>query len=240
MISRAEAKKLGKTRYHTGNPCPRGHVTERMVSNYKCVQCMRDKDAKDGRILARHKTYRDKNKEKRSEQLKIWKGENPDKVKAARVKYRHKNPEKWVHAARVRKGKIDAVDELKSGEWTAIKKHVNNKCLACGASPITMDHAVPLSKNGRHHVSNLQPLCGPCNNAKGTKDTDYRPDDWPWLPSSPRRSARASARPGVPEQGSPGGAAAGRGTGTPPAVGPCPHGVPSDEYCGWCVYLRMP
>lgn len=235
MISRSEAKAAGKTRYYTGKPCPNGHVTERMVSNYKCVQCMRDKDAKDGRILARHKTYRDNNKEKRADYLVIWKKNNPDKVKASRVKHRHNNSEKWVHAARVRNGKINSINELKTGEWTAIKRYAKDKCLACGATPVTMDHVVPLSKNGRHHASNLQPLCGPCNNAKGTKDTDYRPDDWPWLPSSPRRGQPVSPHAPVPEQGSPGGAAAGRGTGTPPAVGPCPHGVPSDGYCRFCM-----
>ena len=42
MVSRAEAKLANLTRYFTGEPCPKGHVAERMVSNYACVVCSKD------------------------------------------------------------------------------------------------------------------------------------------------------------------------------------------------------
>lgn len=232
-ISRSNAKAAGLTRYFTGRPCPYGHICERLVSNYWCIECKYAKDAKGGGA-ERTKRYKVKNKDKIRVVSRAWEKRNPDKVKANRVKYRHKNSEKWVHSARVRKGRINAANELKSGEWKAVKEHAGNKCLLCGCAPVTMDHVIPLSKGGRHHVSNLQPLCGPCNNKKGTKDTDYRPDDWPWLPSSPRRGQPVSGRRRVPEQPSSGGAATGRGTDTPP-VGPCPHGVASDGYCRHCT-----
>src|ERR1700730_3185112 len=41
LISRAEAKSLGLTRYFTGKPCPQGHVVERHVSGFGCVECTR-------------------------------------------------------------------------------------------------------------------------------------------------------------------------------------------------------
>ena len=37
----AEAKALGVTRYFTGQPCLRGHVAERLVSNKACQECRR-------------------------------------------------------------------------------------------------------------------------------------------------------------------------------------------------------
>lgn len=37
--ARAEAKRLGLTRYKTGLPCSRGHVAERLTSNGCCSQC---------------------------------------------------------------------------------------------------------------------------------------------------------------------------------------------------------
>lgn len=39
VISRADAKQRGLKRYFTGEPCLRGHVAERLVSDKKCVKC---------------------------------------------------------------------------------------------------------------------------------------------------------------------------------------------------------
>jgi hypothetical protein len=41
IISRAEAKALGLKRFFTGKPCKYGHVVERRVGNYACVECDR-------------------------------------------------------------------------------------------------------------------------------------------------------------------------------------------------------
>ncbi len=54
----------------------------------------------------------------------------------------------------------------------------NNKCAACGASgdapgvSLEIDHIVPYAMGGPTEVNNLQPLCGPCNRAKGTLSMD--------------------------------------------------------------------
>ena len=42
LISRTEAKALGLTRYFTGKPCPKGHICEKRVSNFNCIQCQID------------------------------------------------------------------------------------------------------------------------------------------------------------------------------------------------------
>lgn len=48
-------------------------------------------------------------------------------------------------------------------------------CLNCGSEEdITLDHIIPVSKGGLNTLSNLQPLCRPCNSTKGTKTIDYR------------------------------------------------------------------
>ena len=38
-LTRKDAKLSGKTRFFTGKPCCKGHVSEKLVSNYKCVTC---------------------------------------------------------------------------------------------------------------------------------------------------------------------------------------------------------
>jgi len=49
-----------------------------------------------------------------------------------------------------------------------------NECVRCNASLTTrtahMDHIVPFSKGGGTALDNLQPLCGPCNLAKGNRE----------------------------------------------------------------------
>lgn len=41
VISRAEAKAAGLTRYFTGKPCKNGHLSARVASNAQCLECAR-------------------------------------------------------------------------------------------------------------------------------------------------------------------------------------------------------
>lgn len=65
---------------------------------------------------------------------------------------------------------------LSSRQWVRLCAKYGNRCLCCGARdlPLTIDHVIPLSKGGRHAASNVQPLCRPCNAAKGDTIADYR------------------------------------------------------------------
>ncbi len=41
IISRTQAASLGLKRYYTGQPCVHGHLDERMVSNWRCIKCLK-------------------------------------------------------------------------------------------------------------------------------------------------------------------------------------------------------
>lgn len=45
LISRTDAARSGLTRYFTGLPCARGHIAERLVCDYSCMACNREKSA---------------------------------------------------------------------------------------------------------------------------------------------------------------------------------------------------
>jgi 5-methylcytosine-specific restriction endonuclease McrA len=79
-----------------------------------------------------------------------------------------------IHARRARKqsqgGSYSAQD------WRDLCAKYGHVCLCCGrAVRLTPDHVVPIAKGGSNDISNLQPLCLPCNLRKATKTTDYRP-----------------------------------------------------------------
>lgn len=113
-------------------------------------------------MSARRRELRKVNREKINARIAAWRIANPDKV-------REKN---LARRARLR----GAEGRVSEAEFRALCERFENRCLACGAGdvPLTRDHVVPLSKGGRHHISNIQPLCGKCNSEKGTAIIDYR------------------------------------------------------------------
>lgn len=60
-------------------------------------------------------------------------------------------------------------------EWLALCAFHNHRCLACGRKrKLTADHIVPLYLGGSDDITNIQPLCKPCNSSKGAQTIDYR------------------------------------------------------------------
>ncbi len=62
-------------------------------------------------------------------------------------------------------------------QWEDMKKKYNYMCLCCKAQEpfvkLAEDHIVPLSMGGSNDISNIQPLCQPCNSRKYQKTIDY-------------------------------------------------------------------
>lgn len=102
---------------------------------------------------------------------------NAEKFSEYQRTYRIANRDKrnaWHHSRRAKSksgGKFTVI------QWEMLCNWFGNKCLACGAEEITVDHVVPLSMKGANTIDNLQPLCNPCNNKKHAKMIDYRDPD---------------------------------------------------------------
>ncbi len=63
--------------------------------------------------------------------------------------------------------------------WEMLQVAFDGRCAYCGGvGVLSVDHIVPISKNGTNKLSNLAPVCFPCNTRKRDHDlTDVVPAD---------------------------------------------------------------
>jgi 5-methylcytosine-specific restriction endonuclease McrA len=107
------------------------------------------------------RAYFKRNKKLVNARCRVWAKENPESNK--------------VRGNKRRTAKTKAGGSFTAAEWKALCKKYHNKCLCCGKRrKLTADHVIPVSKGGSSNISNIQPLCGPCNSSKRDKTIDYR------------------------------------------------------------------
>ena len=99
VITRREAIERGLTRYFTGKPCKRGHVTERYVKRGRCLDCEKTQcgvyyAANKERIKARIRARYAANPERVKASSAAWNVAHPERVKARSAAFRAANPER--------------------------------------------------------------------------------------------------------------------------------------------------
>ncbi len=159
FIKRKDAAGLGKTRYYTGLPCPRGHVCERWVASFKCVECARIYE-RDIRNPRRHpKKYR------------------PPRLsdREYRRRYKQRRPESFlVYQAKARAARFGSEFLI---SITDVK--IPEACPCCGAAlsrtgsgvkgrPSPNSPTIDRVDNSRgYFVDNIAVICWRCNRIKG-------------------------------------------------------------------------
>lgn len=164
IIPRAEALKLGLTQYFNGKPCPQGHVAPRSTGSGECRKCAQNRD--------RERHQRDPERTKK--RVKKWRLNNKDQYQGHARKWQKANPLQCAMiVARRRARKASAKGSHSAEEVQNLLKAQMNSCCGCGVSfdfvPFTQDHITPLFKGGTDFIENIQLMCQPCNDSKGTK-----------------------------------------------------------------------
>jgi hypothetical protein len=141
VVFRDQAKAAGLKRFFTGEPCKRGHVAERFVSDRSCVECKaaarksfaennpervrelerqwREANREGARELERQR--REANPEKAREKARRWRKANPEKARERCRRWREANPEKAREATRQWEAEnLDRINERRR-EWGRAK-----------------------------------------------------------------------------------------------------------------------
>lgn len=145
------------------------------------------------RINEREARYRDEHRADVRTRCRQWHRDHPERSAEIRRESRARHPERirsynhayqQQHADRYRAyWNARRARMLGNGgsytpeEWEALKDRYSYRCLCCGATdrPLTADHIVPVTRGGHGYITNIQPLCQPCNSSKGNRIIDYRP-----------------------------------------------------------------
>lgn len=138
-------------------------ITSTCLSCRHSLRRIRGRINRDKIAIQNHEQYV-KNKAARDAYGKVWQQANPE----AFAEYKRRR--------RMRKSGNGG--SFTRYEWEALKSQHDYACLCCGKKEpeikLEADHIVPVVKGGNGFITNIQPLCGHCNNAKHIKIIDYR------------------------------------------------------------------
>lgn len=69
-----------------------------------------------------------------------------------------------------RASRLGVAGTFTTAEWRKLREKYNKRCAICGEQkPLGPDHIRPISKGGTNFITNIQPVCQPCNSRKGAK-----------------------------------------------------------------------
>ena len=189
IISYSEAKSKGLKRYYTGNPCSHGHISERMCSNGRCIECLKEyKKLPKYKTKAREyqKTYKEINKEKIKKQMAEWYSETREKrietckrwyeknKKVLSEKLRNKRKEN-PYLFRDRQARLYASDpEKRKSKWRnyiALKNGADGTHTAQDIKDLYSDQGgrcayCKISVGNNYHVDHIYPLSKGGGNGK--------------------------------------------------------------------------
>jgi 5-methylcytosine-specific restriction endonuclease McrA len=121
-----------------------------------------------------------KRKEKIGEYNRNYRQINKKKYKELNAKWIKENRNYINCKHTIRRAKLkNSIGSFTLQEWESKKKEFNYCCVICKIPEqellnetgigLTIDHIIPLNKNGTNWIKNIQPLCKSCNSRKKDK-----------------------------------------------------------------------
>ena len=128
---------------------------------------------KDISLERSQKHYKENREQKLNYQKQYYK-DNKNSILEYRKEYHKKNPDKAFNSQSKRRSLIEIQENnFTKEQWLEMMEFFDWKCAYSGEkfnNNRTIDHIVPLSKNGEHKAYNLVPMLKNLNSSKHTKD----------------------------------------------------------------------
>lgn len=199
VVTIADARERGLKWYFTGEPCPRGHVAKRSLSNRTCRQCDRDrraaKDRADpARVKARNIRRYHKNPVASREKVRAAYQRHVEARREYDRKRYHENPERkavtfakaarWWRENRGKKNEMTmrrrvwikrATPPWLTEDDRAAIREIYKLAASFGPGVMEVDHIVPLRGRtvcGLHVPGNLRIVPAAVNRKKGNRHAE--------------------------------------------------------------------
>jgi 5-methylcytosine-specific restriction endonuclease McrA len=144
------------------------HANKPRLQAYKRLHHVAHAAERSGKARLRYQA----DPQKQIAKTREWRARNPEAAALGSKSWRKRNADSvrlYVHKrrARLRDGNSPG---FTGSEWRALCESFDGRCAYCFApGALTIDHVVPISRGGRHELSNVAPACKPCNSAKHAK-----------------------------------------------------------------------
>ena len=94
--------------------------------------------------------------------------EHKEELRVKLLAWRRKNKAKVVQQVLLRRYREQGtLGSHTLEQWSDLKNKYRQRCAKCKKKEIlTRDHIIPITKGGSNDISNIQPLCRPCNSKK--------------------------------------------------------------------------
>jgi 5-methylcytosine-specific restriction endonuclease McrA len=126
ILSPKDARAQGLKYYYTGTPCKRGHLGKRMVANFNCVSCIRQKA--NAKRAENNKEIRRKEREKYAANIDHYREKNRKAYAKNPEKHRQRRREWYSKPENQEKAKVTRrLYEAKLGDVIAQKNRQNAK-----------------------------------------------------------------------------------------------------------------
>lgn len=95
--------------------------------------------------------------------------ENREKAREATRRWKAENRARCSSLQAARRGRLSGPGWTQD-EWNDLLTEWNHRCAYCGADgPLEADHVAPVSRGGRHDITNILPACQTCNRTKANR-----------------------------------------------------------------------